>query len=109
MFLQKLREPPHSLRHRPSRRRPPQDYLLRPSGLTECVPPDARTSLETAHPLQYQPDPHLSRLMQIVRIKKEKRSRGVIAVLRENVPEDGLLDVTCQFVLMEDIRQRAQR
>jgi LacI family transcriptional regulator len=36
--------------------------------------------LKEAKRLNYQPDPHLMRMMQVVRGKKEKRLRAVIAV-----------------------------
>ncbi len=39
-----------------------------------------------ANRLDYQPDPHLARMMQVVRGKKETRMRAVIAVIREHVP-----------------------
>lgn len=60
-----------------------------------------------ANRLDYQPDPHLARMMQVVRGKKETRMRAVIAVIREHVPQDGLLGPSYQYVPIEDIRQRA--
>ena len=38
--------------------------------------------LKEAKRLDYQPDPHLARMMQVVRGKKETRVRAVIAVIR---------------------------
>jgi LacI family transcriptional regulator len=63
--------------------------------------------LREAKRLDYQPDPHLARMMQVVRGKKETRVRAVIAVIREHVPQDGLLSPTYQYVPIEDIRHRA--
>jgi DNA-binding LacI/PurR family transcriptional regulator len=63
--------------------------------------------LKAAARLDYRPDPHLMRLMQWVRGRKEKRMQAVIAVIREDVPADGLLNPTYQYVPVEDIRRRA--
>lgn len=63
--------------------------------------------LKEAKRLDYQPDPHLMRMMQVVRGKKEKWLRAVIAVIREHVPQDGLLGPSYQYVPIEDIRRRA--
>lgn len=67
----------------------------------------ARVQAE-AKRLNYQPDPHLARMMQVVRGKKETRVRAVIAVIREYVPQDGLLSPSYQYVPIEQIRHRAQ-
>lgn len=63
--------------------------------------------LKEAKRLDYQPDPHLMRMMQVVRGKKETRVRAVIAVIREHVPQDGLLGPSYQYVPIEPIRSRA--
>jgi LacI family transcriptional regulator len=63
--------------------------------------------LREAKRLNYQPDPHLMRMMQVVRGRKEQRVRAVIAVIREHVPKDGLLGPSYQYVPVEDIRRRA--
>lgn len=63
--------------------------------------------LKEAKRLHYLPDPHLMRMMKVVRGKKEKRLRAVIAIIREQVPQDGLLSSTYQYVPVEDIRRRA--
>lgn len=63
--------------------------------------------LKEAKRLDYQPDPHLARMMQMVRGKKETRVRAVIAVIREDVPQDGLLSSSYQYVPIEPIRSRA--
>lgn len=64
--------------------------------------------LAEARRLRYQPDPHLARLMQAVRGRKKVRTRAVIAVIREYLPQDGLLGPSYQYVPVEDIRRRAQ-
>ncbi|MDF1738590.1 MAG: LacI family DNA-binding transcriptional regulator [Verrucomicrobiales bacterium] len=63
--------------------------------------------LEAAETLGYEPDPHLARLMQNVRSRKKIGLRAVIAVIREDLPEDGLLGPSYQYVPIEDIRSRA--
>ncbi len=63
--------------------------------------------LGEAERLNYRPDPHLARMMQAVRARKQKRVRAVIAVIREHVPQDGLLSPAYQYVQVEDIRRRA--
>lgn len=63
--------------------------------------------LKEAKRLNYQPDPHLARMMQAVRGRKQQRVRAVIAVIREHVPQDGLLSPSYQYVPIDDIRSRA--
>ncbi|MFC5456081.1 LacI family DNA-binding transcriptional regulator [Prosthecobacter fluviatilis] len=63
--------------------------------------------LKEAKRLNYQPDPHLARMMQAVRGRKQQRVRAVIAVIREHVPQDGLLSSSYQYVPIDDIRSRA--
>lgn len=63
--------------------------------------------LKEAKRLRYEPDPHLMRMMQVVRSMKQQRVRAVIAVIREHVPQDGLLSPSYQYVPVESIRQRA--
>ena len=57
--------------------------------------------------LNYQPDPHLMRMMQLVRSRKQKNVQAVLAVIREHIPQDGLLSPTYQYVSVDDIRHRA--
>ena len=64
--------------------------------------------LAEARRLEYEPDPHLARLMLAVRSRKKVSTRAVIAVIREDLPEDGLLGPSYQYVPIEDIRCRAQ-
>lgn len=72
------------------------------------VSPERRAEvLEVARRMNYQPDPHLMRMMQVVRSRKQKRLRAVIAIIREHVPQDGLLSPSYQYVPIEPIRRRA--
>jgi len=64
--------------------------------------------LAVAAALGYQPDPHLARIMQRVRAGKAVRFRAVIAVIREDVPQDALLTPSYQYVPIDPIRRRAQ-
>jgi len=57
--------------------------------------------------LGYQPDPHLARMMTMVRGRKKSRVRAVIAVIREAAPKDALHHPAYQYVSIEDIRRRA--
>ena len=65
--------------------------------------------LAAAKALDYRPDPHLARMMHLVRGRKAARQRAVIAVIREDVPRDPLRDSAYQFVTIEDIRRRARQ
>jgi DNA-binding LacI/PurR family transcriptional regulator len=64
--------------------------------------------LQAAAKLNYQPDPHLARLMSLVRAGKKVRIRAVLAVIREHVPDDDLLSPSYQYVPIDPIRRRAQ-
>lgn len=79
--------------------------VLRGGG--SVAPETRQLVLREASRIGYEPDPNLMRLMQLVRSKKEKRQRAVIAVIREEVPEDGLLGPSYQYVPIEPIRHRA--
>ncbi|HEY1082605.1 MAG TPA: LacI family DNA-binding transcriptional regulator [Prosthecobacter sp.] len=57
--------------------------------------------------LGYQPDPHLARMMTLVRGRKKERVRAVIAVIRETVPKDALHNPAYQYVSIDAIRHRA--
>lgn len=72
------------------------------------VAPETRARVqEVAASLDYRPDPHLARMMEVVRGKKQVRFRAVIAVIREDIPQDGLLGPSYQYVPIDAIRQRA--
>ena len=64
--------------------------------------------LREAKRLDYQPDPHLARMMEVVRGKKATRLRAVIALVREYVPTDDLLGPSYQYVPLDPIRERAR-
>ena len=63
--------------------------------------------LAAARELDYQPDPNLTRMMQLVRSKKQTRVRAILAVIREHIPKDALLSQSYRYVSIEDIRCRA--
>ena len=64
--------------------------------------------LAAARKLDYRPDPHLTRMMQLVRSKKSIHVRATLAVIREHIPKDDLLSQSYQYVSTEDIRSRAR-
>lgn len=74
----------------------------------KVAPATRERVLAAAKELNYQPDPHLARMMTLVRGKKRTRIRAVLAVIREHVPEDDLLSTSYQYVPIEDIRSRAK-
>ncbi|MEQ1842645.1 MAG: LacI family DNA-binding transcriptional regulator [Verrucomicrobiales bacterium] len=77
-------------------------------GAPKVSPGTRERVLTEARRLDYQPDPHLARMMEVVRGKKEMRLRSVIAVIREFVPADDLLGPSYQYVPFEPIRDRAR-
>lgn len=68
-----------------------------------------RRVLTAARALKYRPDPHLARMMSLVRGRKAPRLRAVLAVIREYLPQDELLDHAYQYVPIADIRRRAEQ
>lgn len=68
-----------------------------------------RRVLAAARALKYQPDPHLTRMMSLVRSRKASRQRAVLAVIREYLPQDELLNQAYQYVPLDDIRRRAEQ
>ena len=73
------------------------------------APATRRRVLAAARALKYQPDPHLARLMSVVRSRKGSRLRAVIAVVREDSPQDELHAPNYQYVSIRDIRRRAEQ
>ena len=61
------------------------------------------------HELKYRPDPHLARMMSLVRGRKQSRIRAVLAVVREEAPKDELQEPAYQYVATKDIRRRAEQ
>jgi DNA-binding LacI/PurR family transcriptional regulator len=64
--------------------------------------------LAAARELGYSPDPHLARMMQMVRSRKPVHVRATLAVIREHILDDALLSQSYQYVPIEDIRCRAR-
>ncbi|WP_265592879.1 LacI family DNA-binding transcriptional regulator [Verrucomicrobium sp. BvORR034] len=67
------------------------------------------TVMEVARQLKYQPDAHLTRMMHLVRGRKDSKVRAVIAVIRESLPQDDLHDPAYQYVSIKDIQKRAEQ
>lgn len=65
--------------------------------------------LAVATKLEYQPDAHLTRMMHLVRGRKDSKVRAVIAVIRESLPQDELHDPAYQYVSIKDIQKRAEQ
>ena len=65
--------------------------------------------LRAAKKLRYSPDPHMARLMARVRSYRRRRAEAVIALVRDKIPGDELLDHAYQYVALNDIRSRAER
>lgn len=68
-----------------------------------------RAVLQAAKKLGYTPDPHMARLMARVRSHRRRRAEAVIALVRDEIPGDELLDHAYQYVALHDIRVRAER
>ena len=73
------------------------------------APATRRRVLAAARTLKYRPDPHLARLMTVVRSRKTPRLRAVIAVVREDLPQDELHAPNYQYVALRHIRRRAEQ
>jgi len=74
------------------------------------VAPKTRERVQrAATKLGYAPDPHMARLMARVRSHRRRRSEAVIALVRDEIPGDELLDHAYQYVALDDIRTRAAR
>lgn len=65
--------------------------------------------LQAAKKLGYTPDPHMARLMARVRSYRRRRAEAVIALIRDDIPGDQLLDHAYQYVALNDIRSRAEK
>lgn len=59
--------------------------------------------------LGYRPDPQIAHLMARVREHRLRRAESVIAVVRDDIPEDKLHDPAYQYVSTQDIRSRAEQ
>ncbi len=80
--------------------------LRNAAGLSE---PTRERIRAVARRLGYQPDPHIARLMVRVRGFRRRRQAAVIAVVRDDIPEDELHDPAYQYVSIDDIRRRAEQ
>jgi LacI family transcriptional regulator len=65
--------------------------------------------MQIARALKYRPDPHLARMMTLVRSRKQPRLRAVLAVVREDQPKDELHNPAYQYVPLADIQRRAEQ
>lgn len=65
--------------------------------------------LRIAKKFDYTPDPHMARLMARVRSHRRRRAESVIALVRDDIPGDELLDHAYQYVALHDICSRAER
>ncbi len=74
--------------------------------VSEATRERVRAALRT---LKYRPDPHLARMMSLVRGRKPSRIRAVIGVVREQAVKDELLEPAYQYVAIKDIRRRAEQ
>ena len=74
------------------------------------VAPHTRERVRAAaRSLNYQPDPHLARMMHQVRSRKASRERAVIAVVRDTPSPPFVQDPAHQYVSLPDIAHRAER
>ncbi len=74
------------------------------------VAPATRAAVERAvKRTGYRPDPQVARLMARVRSHRRTGVASVIAVVRDDSPDDALHDVAYQYVAIDDIRRRAEQ
>lgn len=73
------------------------------------APATRQRVLQAAKKVGYSPDPHMARLMARVRSHRRRRAEAVIALVRDDIPGDELLDHAYQYVALHDIRARAER
>lgn len=75
----------------------------------EISPATRQRVLRAAERIGYRPNPHLARLMFMVRGAKRRNVRAVIGVVRDDIPQDELHDPAFQYVSTADIRIRAEQ
>lgn len=73
------------------------------------APATRRKVMAAVKALDYRPDPHLARMMSLVRSRKAPKLRAVLAVIREDLPQDELHKTAYQYVPFGDIRRRAEQ
>jgi len=66
-----------------------------------------RRVLAAARALNYAPDPHMARLMGLVRGKRKQVNRVALALVRDDLPDDELHASAYNYMRMEDVRARA--
>jgi LacI family transcriptional regulator len=72
------------------------------------VAPATRTLVQAvAARLGYRPDPQVAQLMERVRSRRTRHVQSVLAVIRDDLPDDVLHGETYNYVQLEDIRRRA--
>ncbi|MGZ0656472.1 LacI family DNA-binding transcriptional regulator [Coraliomargarita sp. W4R53] len=64
--------------------------------------------LAQAKALGYQPDPHISQLMEVVRRKRTRQMRTVLAVIRDDGIDSRPRDAVYNYVSIEHIRAKAE-
>ena len=65
--------------------------------------------LAAARALDYAPDPHVGRLMRLVRGKRSRENRVVLALVRDDLPDDELHGGAYHYMRVEDVRARARQ
>ncbi|MBL9192655.1 MAG: LacI family DNA-binding transcriptional regulator [Opitutaceae bacterium] len=78
-------------------------------GFPNVSPATRRRVQDAAERVDYAPDPHLARLMSRIRSYRGRRAAAVIALVRDDIPGDELLDHAYQYVALDDLRTRAAR
>ena len=63
-----------------------------------------RRVLSAAKKLEYSPDPHIARLMVRIRSHRRRRTAAIIALVRDEIPGDELLDHAYQYVALDEVR-----
>ncbi len=67
-----------------------------------------RRVLLAAKKIGYTPDPHVARLMAVVRSYRSRRAEAIIALVRDATAGDELLDSAYHYVALKDINARAE-
>jgi LacI family transcriptional regulator len=73
------------------------------------LPKNRQAVEQAARELGYQPDPLITRLMTRVRSYRQRRCVSVIAVVRDDNPDDDSRDSAYQYVALDDLRLRAEQ
>jgi len=74
------------------------------------ISPTVRRRVQAAlQKLGYRPDPQIAQLMARVRDHRRRRVESVIAVVRDDTPEDELHDPIYRYIATDDIQRRAEQ